>query len=78
MKYRLKNRGLQRQLDDMSEGDFSIRLDETIECYKKFGFSGLPPSFTVDYGEDLSKDLECIFRRHSVTVYRDEIEEDEE
>ena len=82
MTFRLKDRELQRKLEDLEDGDFTdfpIRLNETInDLLNGHQYEKLPKTFCVQFGEKLSKDDECISRRHRISLFRDEIEEDEE
>ena len=83
MKYRLKDRELQRKLEDLDDGDFTdfpIRLNETInDLLTIHQFERLPKTFCVNFGEDLSQGRgECPNFRHSITLFNFEVTEDEE
>lgn len=80
MKYRLKDQMLQLHLDFMTRGDFSKRLDETInDLLNVYQYEKIPKSFCVNFGEDLAKGRgECPNYRHSITLFDFEIKELEE
>ena len=80
MKYRLKDRELQKKLDEISGGDFSKRLNETIDALLNVHqFEKIPKTFCVNFGEDLAKGRgECPNYRHSITLFNFEVTEVEE
>lgn len=65
MKFRLKDRDLQRKLDEISGGDFSPRLQDVWS--KNEGRSVA----TFSFGDE--RDDDVILRKFSVTIYEDEI-----
>ena len=67
-KYRLKDRALQKQLDAISGGDFSEKLN--TEALKRFSPVLAREVFTVYFG-----DFDALANRFSVIFELDEIEE---
>lgn len=80
MKYQLKDLMLQLQLDFLTNGDFSKRLNQTVnDLLNLHKFERLPKTFCVNFGEDLSQWRgECPNFRHSITLFNFEINEVEE
>lgn len=70
MKYRLKDRALQKKLDDISDGDFSRCLND---FFKNCNIKILP--FTaICFGQIVAEDG-TFFHRFTARVLEDEIEE---
>lgn len=67
MKYRLKDRDLQRKLDEISDGDFSLRLQDAWSTNEGRSVA------TFHFGDE--RDDDWILRKFSATIYEDEIEE---
>lgn len=67
MKYRLKDRALQKKLDEISDGDFSERLQE--------GVSKIAPVVVFSFGESPYPESK---HRFMVSFRHDEIEQVEE
>ena len=80
MKYQLKDLMLQLQLDFLTNGDFSKRLNETLHDFLHVHqFEKIPKTFCVNFGEDLAKGRgECPNYRHSITLFYFEVTEVEE
>lgn len=76
MKYRLKDKELQRKLDDLSDGDFSVQLQK-IEHIVLDALSGP----VVHFG-GLARVIDDRFRhlapRFTLRFHRDELEEEQE
>lgn len=66
MKYRLKDKELQRKLDEISGGDFSPRLQDVWSTNEGRSVA------TFGFGDELRDDL--ILRKFRATFYEDEIE----
>lgn len=67
MKYQLKDRALQKKLDEISDGDFSERLQE--------GVSKIAPVVVFSFGESPYPESK---HRFMVSFRHDEIEQVEE
>lgn len=67
MKYRLKNKELQRKLDEISNGNFSTQLQDVWSKNEDRSVA------TFDFGDYLMDD--SIWRKFTATIYEDEIEE---
>lgn len=67
MKYRLKNKELQRKLDEISNGNFSTQLQDVWSKNEDRSVA------TFDFGDYLRDD--SIWRKFTATIYEDEIEE---
>lgn len=80
MTYQLKDLMLQLQLDFLTNGDFSKRLNQTVnDLLTVHKFEKIPKTFCVNFGEDLSQGRgECPNFRHSITLFNFEINEVEE
>lgn len=71
MKYRLKNQELQKQLDEISDGDFSLQLEEHLQDIKCNGITDA--DYRVFFGE-LSGRAEMV-NRFSMLLYEHEVEQ---
>lgn len=71
MKYRLKNQELQKQLDEISDGDFSLQLEEHLQDIKCNGITDA--DYRVFFGE-LSGQAEMV-NRFSMLLYEHEVEQ---
>lgn len=80
MAYQLKDLILQLHLDFMTNGDFSKRLNQTVnDLLNLHKFERLPKTFCVNFGEDLAKGRgECPNFRHSITLFDSEVKEYDE
>lgn len=67
MKYRLKNQELQKKLDEISDGDFSLRLQDAWSTNEGRSVA------TFHFGDE--RDDDWTLRKFSATIYEDEIEE---
>lgn len=71
MKYRLKDQELQKQLDEISDGDFSLQLEEHLQDIKCNGITDA--DYRVFFGE-LSGRAEMV-NRFSMLLYEHEVEQ---